>query len=267
MMHFLSGEPFPLIGEVCVIGRMETADIRLNIANVSQTHCKVIVEEETGVVFLDNQGHGTEINGQLVAQDAKVGLNHQDIIKVGGRCFRFCFLPPDFKPRPSSKPSKQNFTALISSNQAQMSMKVCVYFSGRASMFKEVVEAISDVNGGTVSDQENIKVLPTLEMPVETHEDIIVEELKKEDMSTPLPKQVPALSENGGNSKRVSFGPYLSPEQFDNTLPPATPVKRGATPLRRSGRVFPGLKGSKNSIVPVMEEVNLRNSISLGFSH
>ena len=27
-------------------------------------------------------------------------------------------------------------------------------------------------------------------------------------------------------SKRVSFGPYLSPEQFDNTLPPATPVKR-----------------------------------------
>ena len=26
--------------------------------------------------------------------------------------------------------------------------------------------------------------------------------------------------------KRVSFGRYLSPKQFDNTLPPATPVKR-----------------------------------------
>lgn len=35
-------------------------------------------------------------------------------------------------------------------------------------------------------------------------------------------------------SKRVSFGPVLSPEQFDKSLPPATPVRRGATPRRPS---------------------------------
>ena len=34
------------------------------------------------------------------------------------------------------------------------------------------------------------------------------------------------------NSKRVSFGPVLSPEHFDKDLPPATPVRRGSTPKR-----------------------------------
>ncbi|BFZ01708.1 hypothetical protein BsWGS_04747 [Bradybaena similaris] len=32
--------------------------------------------------------------------------------------------------------------------------------------------------------------------------------------------------------KRVSFGPNLSPEHFDKTLPPKTPIKKGATPNR-----------------------------------
>ena len=58
-------------------------------------------------------------------------------------------------------------------------------------------------------------------------------------------------------SKRVSFGPYLSPEQFDNTLPPATPVKRGATP--RTSRRYSGLKFTRSSsIAPLVEEVSLR---------
>ncbi|NXN97697.1 KI67 protein, partial [Rhinopomastus cyanomelas] len=34
--------------------------------------------------------------------------------------------------------------------------------------------------------------------------------------------------------KRVSFGGQLSPELFDRTLPPNSPLKRGATPARRS---------------------------------
>lgn len=34
--------------------------------------------------------------------------------------------------------------------------------------------------------------------------------------------------------KRVSFGPALSPEQFDKTLPVVTPIKKGATPRRLS---------------------------------
>ena len=34
--------------------------------------------------------------------------------------------------------------------------------------------------------------------------------------------------------KRVSFGPNLSPEQFDKALPVSTPIKKGATPRRLS---------------------------------
>ncbi|NWR60019.1 KI67 protein, partial [Bucorvus abyssinicus] len=34
--------------------------------------------------------------------------------------------------------------------------------------------------------------------------------------------------------KRVSFGGHLSPELFDKSLPPNSPLKRGATPARLS---------------------------------
>lgn len=34
--------------------------------------------------------------------------------------------------------------------------------------------------------------------------------------------------------KRVSFGPKLSPEQFDKTLPVSTPIKKGSNPRRLS---------------------------------
>ncbi|NXT17161.1 KI67 protein, partial [Syrrhaptes paradoxus] len=37
-----------------------------------------------------------------------------------------------------------------------------------------------------------------------------------------------------GKRKRVSFGGHLSPELFDKSLPPNSPLKRGAIPLRRS---------------------------------
>lgn len=36
------------------------------------------------------------------------------------------------------------------------------------------------------------------------------------------------------SKKRVSFGPNLSPEQFDIALPVSTPVRKGATPRRLS---------------------------------
>ncbi|NWZ84025.1 KI67 protein, partial [Poecile atricapillus] len=37
-----------------------------------------------------------------------------------------------------------------------------------------------------------------------------------------------------GKRKRVSFGGHLSPELFDQSLPPNSPLKRGALPARRS---------------------------------
>ena len=61
--------------------------------------------------------------------------------------------------------------------------------------------------------------------------------------------------------KRVSFGPMLSPEQFDKSLPPKTPVKRGATPCRQSASgpksCLPGSVKKRHSIaaIPLTERI------------
>ena len=56
------------------------------------------------------------------------------------------------------------------------------------------------------------------------------------------------------SSKRVSFGPVLSPEQFDKELPPATPVRRGATPRRASN-------ASDHSLVQLCSSSKKRRSV------
>ncbi|NXC88549.1 KI67 protein, partial [Cercotrichas coryphoeus] len=43
-----------------------------------------------------------------------------------------------------------------------------------------------------------------------------------------------ALTQTLGKRKRVSFGGHLSPELFDKSLPPNSPLKRGALPARMS---------------------------------
>ncbi|KAG8435501.1 hypothetical protein GDO86_013439 [Hymenochirus boettgeri] len=56
-------------------------------------------------------------------------------------------------------------------------------------------------------------------------------------VSKPLAKRRSSeleLPEPPSKRKRVSFGGHLSPELFDKRLPPNSPLKRGATPARRS---------------------------------
>lgn len=56
-------------------------------------------------------------------------------------------------------------------------------------------------------------------------------------------------------SKRVSFGPVLSPEQFDKELPPATPLRRGATPRRHSNAA------GDHSLIPLSASAKKRRSV------
>ncbi|NXK97965.1 KI67 protein, partial [Formicarius rufipectus] len=42
------------------------------------------------------------------------------------------------------------------------------------------------------------------------------------------------LPQTLGKRKRVSFGGHLSPELFDKSLPPNSPLKKGALPARLS---------------------------------
>ena len=50
----------------------------------------------------------------------------------------------------------------------------------------------------------------------------------------PAPSSAAAGSENVKPGRRVSWGSRLSPEVYDKTLPPSTPVRRGAKPTPRS---------------------------------
>ncbi|NXU78608.1 KI67 protein, partial [Oreotrochilus melanogaster] len=47
-------------------------------------------------------------------------------------------------------------------------------------------------------------------------------------------KSADVLLQPLGKRKRVSFGGQLSPELFDKSLPPNSPLKRGAIPARLS---------------------------------
>lgn len=91
------------------------------------------------------------------------------------------------------------------------------------------------------SDSFNAEVVD-----LEENGDVVDSTTEKEEEVIPEVQCTPS-------GKRVSFGPYLSPEQFDNTLPPATPIKKGATP-RRSTR-YSGLKFTRPAIDHIVEEV------------
>lgn len=93
---------------------------------------------------------------------------------------------------------------------------------------------------GVPSDSFNAEVVD-----LEENGDVVDSNAEKEEEVLQEVLSTPA-------AKRVSFGPYLSPEQFDNTLPPATPIKKGATP-RRSTR-YSGLKFTRSMIDPLVEE-------------
>lgn len=124
----------------------------------------------------------------------------------------------------------------------QLEHKDVVLIGGRRLRFEYLPPDYKPISGQAVTAEE---------APQGAEETLRAEVVDTEEPEeAPLPPTTTPAA-NGGN-KRVSFGPYLSPEQFDNTLPPATPVKRGATP-RRSIR-YSGLRFSRPLVEPLTEE-------------
>ena len=109
---FGKGHGFPLVGTCCIIGRAETADIRVSAPDVSNIHCNVIVDGETGEASLEVLGVNTQLNAVIVESSTTIKLNHRDVISLGGRRLRFEYLPPDYTPRPNKdvKSESLNFT-------------------------------------------------------------------------------------------------------------------------------------------------------------
>jgi hypothetical protein len=200
-----------------VVGRCLKSDIRITSADVSDTHCKFLIDEVSGEASVEIHGNETEVNGTHFEAVSLIKLNHKDVVLVGGRKLRFEYLPPDYKP--------------LSSNLSHLALmfqtKMCFVL-----LDKPVAESTDSFSAEVVDLEEN--------------GDVVDSNAEKEEDIAPEVPSTPSL-------KRVSFGPYLSPEQFDNTLPPATPIKKGATP-RRSTR-YSGLKFIRAPIDSLIEEV------------
>ena len=79
-------------------------------------------------------------------------------------------------------------------------------------------------------------------------------------------KTKPSTARRESGKKRVSFGGDLSPELFDKTLPPSTPLRKGTSPARRLSeplqKITPGVKSGKKRFslgntlgeMPILEE-------------
>jgi len=75
--HFID---YPLRGQRILIGRSDTCDILIPLANVSRTHAIISLENERWWV-VDRCSHGTMINGEYI--DSKRNLSFDDNIQMG----------------------------------------------------------------------------------------------------------------------------------------------------------------------------------------
>ena len=97
-----------MVGTCCVIGRAETADIRVSAPDVSKIHCNVVVDSETGEASLEVLGMNTQLNADSIESNTTIKLNHRDVVSLGGRRLRFEYLPPDYLPRPNKDPKSES---------------------------------------------------------------------------------------------------------------------------------------------------------------
>ena len=118
--------------------------------------------------------------------------------------------------------------------------------------------------------KENIHILRRHSMPLQEEDEDLASrvpqktpfsmadlntESSKEDADMQHVNKTKSSKEQRRRSKRVSFGPVLSPEQFDKDLPPATPLRRGTTPRRAS-------LSDDNSLVPLPFSAKKRKSVA-----
>jgi len=202
------GSVFPLVNGDCVMGRAEGCDIRVQLPTVSEEHCRIETNEndEARLVCLSENAGQTQLNGKIMKTGTSEVLYHKTVFTVGDRSFRWEY-PQDSahvsrKPEGTQRsPRKSPKPKVLTPNNSQ----------GKDSTPKHSNEAMAVASKAI--EAAITAVIPSPQ-PLKT------------------PKQ--AVINRVSSSKRVSFGPYISPEIIDKTLPPSTPVKRGAAPLNLS---------------------------------
>jgi len=92
LINARTGEEFPLRGEVVVIGRLQTCEVRVLEKQVSRRHCRIARSAGGWVISDEGSMLGTYVNGELLMRPHR--LEQGDRIKVGTEVFAFDTRPP-----------------------------------------------------------------------------------------------------------------------------------------------------------------------------
>jgi len=256
------GPQFPLRSDKCLFGRKPDCDIRIQLPNVSQEHAVVEVEDDKKIHITNlSSCNQTLVNGKPVSE---VEIQHLDILTISDRSFRFEL--PVSKQKQANSLKVQNFQSspLATTPQGKRLSK----------MPTPKGSPRTPPTGGTL--KENISTIHRHSEPLQEEEEeslVSPANIKRPfsllDINVHVDANEGSAARKADNkresgevnttrqqSKRVSFGPILSPEQFDKDLPPATPVRRGATPKRSS-------LGFDNSCVTSSLNSKKRRSVSV----
>jgi len=96
LVNARTGEEFPLRGDLVVIGRLHTCNIRVLEKQVSRRHCRIARSGGGWLISDEGSMLGTYVNGELLMRPHR--LEQGDQIKVGTEVFTF-----DTKPAARDK--------------------------------------------------------------------------------------------------------------------------------------------------------------------
>ncbi|KAJ1919110.1 antigen identified by monoclonal antibody Ki-67 [Mycoemilia scoparia] len=90
----------------CLFGRKDFCDIRIQVPQVSNEHCRIYITKNNRAYLSNLSINGTKVNDEDIAIGATRQLNHKDVLTVGTRRFRFEY-PNSFISSLSSKQAER----------------------------------------------------------------------------------------------------------------------------------------------------------------
>eukprot|EP00794_Sanderia_malayensis_P005604 gene5604-6294_t len=239
------GARFPFRKSHCTFGRNQECDVRIQLPNVSQEHAKMHVEE--GKILLQNLSDimPTLLNEkEFQVQE----LKHNDVFTISERSFRF-----ELPVRRKSTPKRRSTAGKTPLKALQGSPRT----PKAGQSLKKSIKKLRKSSSVVEEEDEDKQTPKTIKAGCST----TTPELSCFDFkeNTPEDQLIPTtpsilkkrVSISAMDKKRVSFGSSLSPELFDKSLPPSTPLRKGKSPSRRMSepvqRQTPRLKKTRSS--------------------
>ncbi|KAF9364487.1 antigen identified by monoclonal antibody Ki-67 [Mortierella sp. NVP85] len=272
---------YPIDKSYCSFGRGDSCDIRVQIDAVSVMHCKLLRRDDGEVWLKDTSTNGTLLNNVLVHDTARP-IQHNDVMTIAGRKFRFEAESPISRPPLQSTSDNTPGRQISNSNSNQTSTdqdtpslaeipalsarkilttpskatnrstesleaSLGLFTPNRADRLSRLLVSPKPVpfpafltkSPSKPSTSRRVYVMidePSILNPSCSVESAAVTELTSDKiecgLQTPMREKRMAPTEFDVNGiprtpKKVSFGPALSPEIFDQAEPPSTPIKRG----------------------------------------